>query len=257
MAAEPDVHSRAVRQRFLRVDHAVAVRVAKAPEVGRHRGEQIALVPEDVVEGVGDEVVEVLEHERGLVRHAVAVRVLDAVEPFLGERQVTPVARPVPVEVLQPLVLRAAFRCQHVVVEGALVLHVLERDRRDHPVLVAADVDLTLAGPARAGREQPSLVVERDADWIGNHRLGSPQVQLEAGRETGGDCRAIGLRERRRRIGGELDHAGCERRGLLDLQRSNGDRRRGRRGGRLRRGGAAARGGAGQQRDRPQPCTGP
>src|SRR5258705_13334276 len=37
VAAEPDVHSRAVRQRFLRVDHAIAIRVAEAPEVGGHR----------------------------------------------------------------------------------------------------------------------------------------------------------------------------------------------------------------------------
>ena len=225
MPTEPDVHPGSVRDRLLGVDDAVGIRIAEAPDVGRDGQVEVILVREYPVRHIRHEVVEILEDLLRVVGDAIAVRILQAVQSLLVHRQVTPVAGAVPVPVLEPLVLGAPFRRQHPLVEGALVLDVLEDDGWHHPVGVCPDVDLVAVGARRARRVQPPPVIERDADWIRDEALRRPQAE----HEPRCDLRRQGIAAQRceadGRVGREPHDARRERRRWFDEQCAHRERR--------------------------------
>src|SRR5690606_5948475 len=127
--AEADVNPRAVRDRLAGIDHAVAILVAQPPDIGREGEDELVVVGEDPMRHVGDHVVESVEDLVGAVSYAVPVTVLDAVDALRMYGQISPVARAVAVEVLQPLILITPGGVQLAQIELTLVLDRLEGER--------------------------------------------------------------------------------------------------------------------------------
>ena len=138
--------------RFLRVEHAVAVGIAQAPQVGRDgRVDVAARVHHDAAEDVGrDVLVEALEHDRRLVGDAVAVGVLDAEDSLGHAHQIAEVAHAVLVEVGDPGVLVAQLGRHLLAEELAQVLGGLQPLDLRHPVGVLAGVEPLAAARRRA-----------------------------------------------------------------------------------------------------------
>jgi hypothetical protein len=100
---------------------------------------------------VGRVGVEALDHDLRGVGHAVAVRVLDAVQPFLQLGEVAKVVGSVLVEIGQPLIPGAALGRELFAVELAEVGGGLQGVDRGHPRRMIADVERHVVA-ARARR---------------------------------------------------------------------------------------------------------
>ena len=191
----------------LAIDRAVAVVILEPPHPRRRADEHVAAVPQqaagDVVGRIG---VESLEHDLRRVGNAVAVGVLDAVEPFLQLDEVTQIVRAVLVEVWQPLVLCAPRRRQLLRIEVAQVRHRLQRVDRRHPRRMIANVERHVVA-ARARRVERPGFVEFERDGIDDELIRSPELELEVRRDFDVDALA-GLTGGARRIrGAEFDVA--------------------------------------------------
>ena len=212
VAAECRVRAVAFADHDLAIDRAVAVVVLEPPHSRRRSDEHVAAVPQqaagDVVGRIG---VEAPQHDLRRVGNAVAVGVLDAVEPFLQLDEVTQIVRAVLVEVWQPLVLRAARRRQLPGIEVTQVRHCLQRVDRRHPRRMIADVERHVVA-ARARRVERPGFVEFEGDGIDDELIRGPELELEVRRDLDVDALA-GL------VGGACGIRGAE----LDVARQRLD----------------------------------
>ena len=180
VTAKRRVHAVALADDDLAIDGAVAVVVLQPPDAGRRSDQQVAAVVEqaagDVVGRIG---VEALDHDLRRVGQPVAVRILDAIEPFLELGEVAKIVRAVLIEVRQPLILRAALRRQLLAVELAKVADGLQRVDRRHPRRMLADVERHVVA-ARARRVERAALVELERHGIDDERVRRPELELES-----------------------------------------------------------------------------
>ncbi len=165
-------------RRFL-IEDAVPIRVAEPPEIRGHGHVQIAIVRENAPRDVGRHVlIETGIRQARLIGDAVAVRVLDSVDPLLHDRQVAPVAHTVLVFIRQPGIDRAQ-RGRHLAAEEApKILCGLERRHFRHPIRVLTCVE-ELARSWRGRDVGDTVGIEIDRQGVRDEMSGSPHVDGE------------------------------------------------------------------------------
>jgi hypothetical protein len=174
----------------LRIDEAVAVGVAQPPERGRGAEKNVALVVEHAAGNVEGRIgVEALEHDLRTIRDAVAVGILDSIEPLFHLREIAPVARTVVVGVGQPGVRGASLRRKLAQKEGPLIVHGPQGMHHRHPGRMRADVERHVHA-GRAGCVERSGVIEVERHGIEHQALGGPRRHLETGSDLHGDAAA-------------------------------------------------------------------
>ena len=172
----------------LRIDEPVAVGIAQPPERGRGAEKQVALVVEHAAGDVEGRIgAETLDHDLRAVRYAVAVCILDSIEPLFHLREIAPVARAVVVGIEKPGVRGASFRRELAAIEGPQIVHGSQCVHHRHPGRVRADVERQVhAGGARGVERSRAVEVERHG--IEHQALGRPRRHLEAWSELHGDA---------------------------------------------------------------------
>ena len=97
--------------RLAHVEDAVAVGIAKPPEIGRRSHVQVGAAQQQAAGDIRrDILIEALERDQRGIGDAVVVGIFDSVDPLLDDRQITPIPRAVVVVVGQPRVLQRCAR---------------------------------------------------------------------------------------------------------------------------------------------------
>ena len=193
VAEEADVDAEAVVQQLALVGLAVAVGVAQLPEVGNAGVPNVAVARDEAGADAVGGVVEAVGEDRGLVGPAVAGRVLDQADAVVVDA------------VVLEVVAELALVHGDAVVDGAAGEVVVE------PVHVAADVGDAVVKAEGLGDVEAVLLIDGEADGVGEQRLGGEEIDLEALGDLdaflrlhplvggGGDLRRVRLVGRRRR----------------------------------------------------------
>lgn len=173
-----DMVAEAMGEDFALVGRAVAVGVAQLPDVGRDRGVDGALVPENASGDAGDFGLEAIGVELHGVRGAIAIGVFDTVEFLADHAKVAVVVRSVPVEILDAGgVFRGTLRGEAFPVKGELVLDTAESDVVGDPVEVLADIEVLDLAALGLGDIGPSLVIQADGDGVWHVEVARPLVE--------------------------------------------------------------------------------
>src|SRR5690606_4310433 len=93
MPAETDVDAVTMGDRNLLVHEAVAVSIVHAPHVGSDTDKEISMVCENSARDIGDFGIKVFQYQLRKISKAVSIPVFNAIDVFLLDGHIPPVAR--------------------------------------------------------------------------------------------------------------------------------------------------------------------
>ncbi len=161
MAQVVDVDAEAVVQPLALVGLAVAVGVAQLPQVGDARVPNVAVARDEAGADAVLRVVEAVGEDGGLVGPSVSGGVFEEPDAVVLDAVV--------LEVI------AEFALHH----GDAVVHGAAGEVVVEPVRVAADVGDAVVEAEGLGDVEAVLLIDGEADRVGDHRLGGEEIDLE------------------------------------------------------------------------------
>ena len=120
----------------------------------------------------------IIHHPGGHISQSILIAVFQAPNFIALYGQVVPVVDAVLVQVFQPGILLALFRCKCFVQEGTPVFYRLHADGSGHPVLMPPDIKLRMLLPVGPRQVEGTFFVRCHGNRVWSKGVGRPKGEL-------------------------------------------------------------------------------